>query len=653
MGEAAVRKAIILIVLLVMAVVPVLAGCSDNAPGPGTTDNSAAGPGPTEPGPTEPEPTEPAEPAGPEFPQGLFGAVFADANANGTRDAGESGVKGVLISNAIACRPTDADGVYNLPSDNSLVFMTVPGDSAATGPWYSKPASGNIDFGLKPDPSKGSGAFTFVQMSDLHAGQEQAAALADLAARVNSLSPAFVVATGDLVVDGNDATIATARGWFDVYENFTSGLGMPVYQAMGNHDVVGIHRSDAAASGSTTDPAYGEGLFVSRFGPTYYSFDWGRYHCIILDPNDMEGGKEVYRISDAQVQWLKDDLSCRKDAPLLVFYHEPTVSWTNRSAVLSLLQGHSATLFCGHLHQGVTLSSAGIPEQVTAAVSGEWWHGPNPDGRPAGFRLVSAGADGVGSLYMGTDDMRTVDFGLSPLVNGRVDLAIKAFSRYGPGGSGSAGITAATCTVDDNQTVPVTLRQDGPWSVVAGSWDTASLGEGYHHLTLTLTDAAGTFQKRFDFKQSQSGTASLSDLTDHRDVFWGQYVPVEATVGLMLAGPASFGSVSVPPGVGFIFLTDGSDVLVVVAGEVFSPSLLTALARPGTAVIVKVVPLRLTMTQVINSAEWNAYYPLITSYLNYIPASAREPVDAASITDLVAVWGARWLSADDLTVKPA
>ena len=132
---------------------------------------------------------------------------------------------------------------------------------------------------------------------------------------------------------------------------------MPVYQTLGNHDVVGIHRADAAV----TDPGYGEGMFVSRFGPTYYSFDWGDYHCIVLDPNDMEGAKQVYRIPAAQMQWLADDLSYREQSPLLVFYHEPTTSWTNRAAVLDLLQGRSATLFCGHLHQGVTLDSGRHP----------------------------------------------------------------------------------------------------------------------------------------------------------------------------------------------------------------------------------------------------------------------------------------------------
>ncbi len=668
------RRAIILLLLLVLALVPVVAGCAGDGSGPGGDDNNTE--------PTGPEPGEPVpgEPAGPEFPQGLFGVVFDDANGNGLRDAGEPGLADVPVSNAIACRPTDNAGVYNLPSDNSLLFVTVPGGRASTGPWYAPPSSDNVDFGLKPDPAKGlagSSGFTFVQMSDLHAGQEQAAALAGLAAELNTLSPAFVIATGDLIVDGNDATMATARGWFDVYEDFTSILTMPVYQAVGNHDVVGIHRTDASAAASAADPGYGKGTFVSRFGPSYYSFDWGRYHCIVLDPNDMENGKEVYRLSAAQMGWLEDDLSCRDQAPLLVFYHEPTTSWANRDAFRELLQGRSASLFCGHLHQGVRLEfaagapgvSGGISEQITPAVSGEWWRGPNPDGKPQGYRLVSCpatAADGVESLYVGTGEQRAVDFGLSPLLDGRVDLAASIFGRYGPGGTSAsvaggtataggtaAGITSVTCTVDDNQTLPVTLDTSGgrPWAVAQASWDTSPLAEGYHRLTLRAYDAAGPFEEVFQFKRSASGAVTLADLSGHREVFWGHYVPVEAPVLLLLAGPLSAGSVQIPPGMAFLVLKEGSDLLVVVAGEVFSPPLSTVLLGPGAKVIVRVTPVRLTMSQLITTAEWDAYYPLITNYLSFIPPAAREPPDAASITDLVAVWGARWLSADDLALK--
>ena len=204
---------------------------------------------------------------------------------------------------------------------------------------------------------------------------------------------------------------------------------------------------------------------------------------------------------------------------------------------------------------------------------------------------------------MGMGENRTVDFGLSPVVSGQVDLAVKVYSRPGAGGVGSAAVSGVTCLVDDNQTLPVSVNanEGRPWSVARASWDTASLAEGYHRLTLRASDAGGSFEEQFLFKKSLTGTVSVTDLTGHRDVFWGSYVAVEAEVGLLLVGPISVGSLSVPEGVGLLLLKEGDDVLVVFAGEVFSPSL-TSLYRQvhsGDRVIVKLVLVRLSVARIV------------------------------------------------------
>ena len=252
-----IRKAMIALLLLGVAMVPNIVGCA----------------------------------SGPEFPDGITGTVFEDANSNGIQDGDEQGVKGVLVSNGVYCRPTNKAGEYNLPAEGSLVFITTPRDYTPTGQWYASIPSGELSFGLRYTPEKDSSDFTFVQMTDIHLAQEEAAAFSGLTAELNEMAPAFVVATGDLIDEGNTAKVATAEEWFDVYENVTSTLSMPLYNAVGNHDVVGIHRQDVPA----TDPGYGEGIFVSRFGPTYYSFDWGQYHCIVLDPNDLVDGNRSIR----------------------------------------------------------------------------------------------------------------------------------------------------------------------------------------------------------------------------------------------------------------------------------------------------------------------------------------------------------------------
>src|SRR5512136_688865 len=75
--------------------------------------------------------------SGPEFPDGLFGTVFEDANANGIQDDGEAGVNGVLVSNGEYCRKTDKAGEYNLPAEGSLVYITTPSAYTPTGQWYA------------------------------------------------------------------------------------------------------------------------------------------------------------------------------------------------------------------------------------------------------------------------------------------------------------------------------------------------------------------------------------------------------------------------------------------------------------------------------------------------------------------------------------
>jgi len=594
-----IRKVLIVLLLLGVAVLPSIVGCA----------------------------------SGPEFPGGITGIVFEDANANGIRDDGEQGVKGVLVSNGVYCRPTNKAGEYNLPAEGSLVFITTPRDYTPTERWYASISSGEVDFGLKHTPEKDSSDFTFVQMTDIHLDQEHAAAFSGITAELNELAPAFVVATGDLIAEGNAAKVATAEEWFDVYENVTSALSMPLYNAVGNHDVIGIHRKDIAP----TDPGYGEGAYISHFGPTYYSFDWGKYHCIVLDPNDLVDGQQIYQISDSQLQWLKDDLRHRKTIPVLVFFHEPTASWRNRTEVLKALKGHSAKLFCGHLHQDIMTDAADVSEQITGAVCGEWWYGANPDGKPAGYRLVSVKGDEVDTLYKGTGDERTIDAGLTPIVNGEVELAVKMYSKHG-------FVTEASYQVDDGQPVAMTVENGQPWAVAAATWDTTSLSESYHQITLRATDSSGSFQKQVEVKVSDNETVSVSELTSHLRTYQGSYVSLLGTAAVAMTGPSA--TLGIPEGMGLLLISDSKDMAVVIAGECFSPPLADYKPRLNDQVIVKVVPLRLTMDFLTSTREYDEYYSRIQDYISYLPSSAKEK-DAKG--NWVAVWGARWLSADDLT----
>ena len=45
---------------------------------------------------------------------------------------------------------------------------------------------------------------------------------------VGALSPDFIIATGDLVLESNTTTPEVVKRWFDYYRRLTDALGVPV-----------------------------------------------------------------------------------------------------------------------------------------------------------------------------------------------------------------------------------------------------------------------------------------------------------------------------------------------------------------------------------------------------------------------------------------
>ena len=316
----------------------------------------------------------------------IKGMVFDDSNANGKKDEGENGISKVSVSNGLTVSVTDKSGNYLLPREGYFVFITVPSDYTSTTGWYKSLSESNHFFGLKYSPEKNTEQFTFVQITDHHTDsiEEHQKIIEKAIEEINQINPDFIVATGDLILKGNEVSIEQAQEWFDVYTYLISDCKIPLFHTLGNHDVVGInYKKDLSDK-----PGYSKEMYRHYFGPTYYSFDWGLYHCIILDPNENFSEREFYKIPDYQIKWLKEDLSFREGYPLLVFFHEPSTTWKNQTEVLNLFKQNFTKMFSGHWHMDVLLDSRGISEQVTGAVCGEWWLGACPDNRPARYRIV-------------------------------------------------------------------------------------------------------------------------------------------------------------------------------------------------------------------------------------------------------------------------
>ena len=94
------------------------------------------------------------------------GTVYIDANANGVRDTGETGVARAVVSNQDTVVVTDATGAYHLPvGTTGVVFVSVPAGYTAVGAFW-RPVAAIVDFPLKPVAR--AAHFTFIHASDTH-----------------------------------------------------------------------------------------------------------------------------------------------------------------------------------------------------------------------------------------------------------------------------------------------------------------------------------------------------------------------------------------------------------------------------------------------------------------------------------------------------
>ena len=450
------------------------------------------------------------------------GIVFEDRNVNGIQDVGEIGLPDILVSNGLTITITDESGSYLLPREGHFVFITTPSDYTPTASWYKKLGETDCHFGLKVTPEKNTQQFTFVQITDIHldAIEEHKVFFEKAIREINKINPAFVIATGDLVLEAERVTISQAKEWYDIYSSSIKNLDVPVFNMVGNHDVVGIHHKKDIS----TEPGYNKEMYRTYFGPTYYSFDWSSYHCIVLDPNEFLEGNQFYKIPDYQIEWLRKDLSYRQGKPLLVFFHEPTITWECRTEVLNLLNQHRTKMFSGHWHMDALLDSQGISEQVTGALCGEWWRGDCMDGSPCGYRLIQVDEKNIFSFYKGIGIERQINItSPEPLVYGETIVTAQVYTEYPP-------LQEVRYQIDQGDVIPMKIEKGGLWDVATAIWDTTSVEEGYQTITIKARDQEELFSQQIEVKVSQSEIMPLGELVPHFETYQGHLMNVQGRI---------------------------------------------------------------------------------------------------------------------------
>jgi len=269
--------------------------------------------------------------------------------------------------------------------------------------------------------------FSFAFLTDIHLQPEKDAVTGFQQAidSVNKLNPDFVITGGDLVMDALDQTYGRVDSLYNLYIEVSGELTMPVYNAVGNHEVYGWHRIE---EGIESNPDFGKNMFEKKMGDRFYSFDHKSWHFIILDAiYRSEKGHYIGKIDNEQLNWLKGDLEkTDKNAPIAITVHIPFITSatqlkqgamaansestviTNSLEVLQLFGEHNLKLVLqGHLHFNEDLYVGNKVHFITGgAVCGRWWSNEPGDHPEEGFMMIHVKGEELSSEY--------IDYGWTP-----------------------------------------------------------------------------------------------------------------------------------------------------------------------------------------------------------------------------------------------
>jgi hypothetical protein len=250
------------------------------------------------------------------------GTVFEDINGNSVQDKNEKGIPNVIVSDQINVVTTDSNGNYELTTNSQLPYVFVSQPSGYVGTYFY-PKAAEVLFPLKK--GKDQNHFKFIHASDTHADSLNLPRLARFRQMADSLKVDFVVVSGDLIRDALRQTEATATAYYKLYVQEISKFKIPVYNALGNHEIFGIERDKSLVS--EQHPLYGKNMYRHFLGPNYYSFNYGGIHFISIDNVDYQNLYYFGGVDSLELKWLEQDLKpVSNTTPVITFNHIPFMS---------------------------------------------------------------------------------------------------------------------------------------------------------------------------------------------------------------------------------------------------------------------------------------------------------------------------------------
>jgi len=357
------------------------------------------------------------------------GVVFHDQNENGTRDSGEPGIPGVLVSNQLEVVRTGADGSWELPAREDCIFFVnkpsgwmTPVDDQMLPRFYhihkpnGSPASefagvaptgplpDSIDFPLYRQPEPG--RFEAVFFADPQArDQKELDYMAhDVIEELMGTGARFGVTLGDILFD--DLSL------YDNHNALVALIGVPWYNVIGNHDLNFDAPNDRLS----------DETFERVYGPAYYAYSYGPVNFVVLDNVNWRGAGNGYdgNIGEEQLTFLSNLLPhLPEDELLMLLMHIPLQTTLDRERLFRLIEDRPYTMsIAGHTHwqahhflgeESGWKGETPHHHVVNVTVSGSWWGG-EPDETGVPHTMMRDGAPNGYTIITFDGQQATVDF---------------------------------------------------------------------------------------------------------------------------------------------------------------------------------------------------------------------------------------------------
>lgn len=393
------------------------------------------------------------------------------------------GVENVVVSDGAEVTVTNEKGIYQLKSAKKwgYVFISVPSGyevpSVGVLPQFHRALKNSADVveraDFKLEKVDGQDSYKIFMLGDMHLAN-RTGDLGQFAQFTSDLTDYMTRHKGEKMYALTLGDMTWDLYWYSNSYCFPQYLNtvnsqiknLQIFHTMGNHDNDFQTRSDYDAAVK----------YVDQICPTYYSFNIGKVHYVVMDDIDCssyDGSTSrnyVNSLSAEQLDWLAKDLSyVAKTTPVVVAMHAqvfyPTTSGfkidhdpVNTLQLFDILDGYTVRFVTGHTHKlfNVTpdapiVDGHNFREYNSGSVCASWWWSGNltpgihigTDGTPGGYGIWDVTGTDFQCLYKSTGwpeeyqfrsyDLNNVHFSMAdvPLMPSDISASVKnAYMQY-------------------------------------------------------------------------------------------------------------------------------------------------------------------------------------------------------------------------------